>query len=73
MWLVRSQLQHMGPSLWQAGAFVTAVGCRGHGLRSSSLAFIAPQHVGSFPDQGSNPLPLHWKADSSALNHQGSP
>ena len=35
---------------------------------------VAPWHVGSqFPDQGWNPRPLHWKADSLPLDHQGSP
>ena len=28
---------------------------------------------GIFPDQGSNPRPLHWQADSQPLCHQGSP
>ena len=28
---------------------------------------------GIFPDQGSNPWPLHWQADSQPLRHQGSP
>ena len=28
---------------------------------------------GIFPDQGSNPCPLHWQADSQTLHHQGSP
>ena len=28
---------------------------------------------GIFPDQGSNPCPLHWQADSKPLNLQGSP
>ena len=28
---------------------------------------------GLFPDQGSNPCPLHWQADSQPLRHQGSP
>ena len=28
---------------------------------------------GIFPDQGSNPCPLHWQADSYQLSHQGSP
>ena len=37
-----------------------------HGL-SCSMA------RGIFPDQGLNLYPLHWKADSSTLNHQGSP
>ena len=28
---------------------------------------------GISPDQGSNPCPLHWQADSQPLRHQGSP
>ena len=28
---------------------------------------------GIFPDQGSNPCPPHWRADSQPLRHQGSP
>ena len=28
---------------------------------------------GIFPDQGPNPCPLHWQADSQPLSHQGSP
>ena len=28
---------------------------------------------GIFPDQGSNPCPLHWQVDSQPLLHQGSP
>ena len=28
---------------------------------------------GIFPDQESNPCPLHWQADSQPLRHQGSP
>ena len=28
---------------------------------------------GFSPDQGSNPCPLHWQADSQPLHHQGSP
>ena len=28
---------------------------------------------GIFPDQGSNPCPLHWQANSQPLHHQGSP
>ena len=28
---------------------------------------------GIFPDQGSNPCPLHWQADSQPLRHQGRP
>ena len=28
---------------------------------------------GIFPDQGSNPCPMHWQADSQPLRHQGNP
>ena len=28
---------------------------------------------GIFPDQGTNPCPLHWQADSQPLSHQGRP
>ena len=36
--------------------------------------FFAVRHMGSqFPDQGSNPHPLHLKATSSPPDHQGSP
>ena len=28
---------------------------------------------GIFPDQGSNPCPLHWQVDSQPLRHHGSP
>ena len=34
-----------------------------------SSCFVA---CGIFPDQGSNPCPLHWQADSQPLHHQGS-
>ena len=37
-----------------------------HGLSCSAAC-------GIFPDQGSNPCPLHWQADSEPLHHQGSP
>ena len=45
----------------RAGSVVVA-----HGL-SCSVA------CGIFPDQGSNPCPLHWQADSQPLRHQGNP
>ena len=45
----------------RAGSVVVAHGC------SCSTA------CGIFPDQGSNPCPLHWQADSQPLHHQGSP
>ena len=45
----------------RAGSVVVA-----HGLSCSAAC-------GIFPDQGSNPCPLYWQADSQPLRHQGSP
>ena len=45
----------------RAGSVVVA-----HGLS-------CPAACGIFPDQGSNPCPLHWQADSQPLRHQGNP
>ena len=45
----------------RAGSVIVA-----HGLSCSAAC-------GIFPDQGSNPCPLHWQADSQPLHHQGSP
>ena len=45
----------------RAGSVVVA-----HGPSCSAACEI-------FPDQGSNPCPLHWQADSQPLCHQGSP
>ena len=44
-----------------AGSVVVA-----HGPSCSTACGISP-------DQGSNPCPLHWQADSQPLRHQGSP
>ena len=45
----------------RAGSVIVA-----HGPSCSAPCWI-------FPDQGSNPCPLHWQADSQPLRHQGSP
>ena len=45
----------------RAGSVVVA-----HGLSCSTAC-------GILPDQGLNPCPLHWQADSQPLRHQGSP
>ena len=47
--------------LWLVGSVVVV-----HGLSCSAAC-------GIFPDQGSNPCPLHRQADSQPLHHQGSP
>ena len=38
------------------------------------VGLVAMRHVGTqLPTQGQNLHPLHWKADSQPLDHQGSP
>ena len=49
-----------------------------HRLQTHSSVVVAhgPSRsaaCGIFLDQGSNPCPLHWQADSQPLRHQGSP
>ena len=51
---------------------------RSTGSRRAGSVIVAHGPSGSaacgiFPDQGSNPCPLHWQADSQPLRHQGSP
>ena len=51
---------------------------RGTGSRRAGSAVVAhgpscSAACGILPDQGSNPCPLHWQADSQPLAHQGSP
>ena len=47
-----------------------------HRLQSTGSIVVAQelcfQTCGIFLDQGSNPSPLHWQADSQPLDHQGS-
>ena len=51
---------------------------RGTGSRCAGSVIVAhgpscSAACGILPDQGSNPRPLHWQADSQPLRHQGSP
>ena len=51
---------------------------RSTGSRRTGSVVVAhgpscPAACGIFPDQGSNPCPLHWQAASQPLRHQGSP
>ena len=62
--------------LWQAGATLHRGARASHYRVLSSCGAQAPDAqvaCGIFPDQGSNPCPLHWQADSQPLRHQGSP
>ena len=52
--------------LWSTGSRRAGPVIVAHGPSCSAAC-------GIFPDQGSNPCPLHWQADSQPLRHQGSP
>lgn len=57
-------------SMWTHELWLT--GPRTHGLQCGTPdSWSMPW--GIFPDQGSNPRPLHWKEDSYPLYHQWSP
>ena len=52
--------------------------CRSTGSRRAGSVVVAHRlscsaAFGIFPDQGPNPCPLHWQADSQPLRHQGTP
>ena len=52
--------------LWSTGSRRAGSVVVAHGPSCSTAC-------GIFQDQGSNPCPLHWQADSQPLRHQGSP
>ena len=52
--------------LWSRGSRRSGSVVVAHGPSCSAAC-------GILPDQGSNPCPLHWQADSQPLRHQGSP
>ena len=53
-------------SLWSTGSRRAGSAIVAHGPSRSAAR-------GILPDQGSNPCPPHWQADSQPLRHQGSP
>ena len=60
------------------GPLTIAASLRSTGSRRAGSVIVAHRPscsaaCGIFPDQGSNPCPLHWQADSQPLRHQGSP
>ena len=50
-----------------------STGSRRAGLVAVAHGPSCSAACGIFPDQGSNPCPPHWQADSQPLRHQGSP
>ena len=86
-WLCWGFISVRGLSLVAARGGHSSSQCAGLSL-SRPLSLWGSRHAGSvvvahrpsrsaacgiFPDQGSNPCPLHWQADSQPLSHQGSP
>ena len=89
LWLCWAFVSVRGLSLVAASWGHSSSRCAGLSLsRTLLLRTTGSRHAGSvivahgpscsaaceiFPDQGSNPCPLHWQADSQPLRHQGSP
>ena len=69
------QLSHVKKKkfIWLCWVLVASYGlfhCNAQAVEC--VGSVALQHVGSqFPDQGSNPCPLHWKADSLTTRPPG--
>ena len=61
-----------GP-LTVAASLVGSTGYRRAGSVAMAQGPSCSAARGIFPDQGLNPCPLHWQADSQPLCHQGSP
>ena len=89
LWLCWVFVSVRGPSLVVASGGHSSSRCVGLSLSwPLLLRSTGSRHTGSvivahgpscsaacgiFPDQGSNPCPLHWQTDSQPLRHQGSP
>ena len=61
-----------GLSLWRP-LLLRSTGSRRAGSVVVAHGPSCSTACGILPDQGSNPCPLHWQADSKPLRHQGSP
>ena len=59
--------------LWHLGSVAVARGLQSAGSVAVAHGPSCSVACGILPDQGSNPCPLHWQADSQPLHHQGSP
>ena len=74
------QLRRVGATLhrgaWASHYHGLSLWSTGSGRAGSVVVVHRPScsaACGIFPDQGSNPCPLHWQVDSQPLHHQGSP
>ena len=50
--------------LWHTGSVVVARGLQSAGSMVAAHGLSCSAACGIFPDQGSNPCPLHWQVDS---------
>ena len=89
LWLCWVSVSARGPSLAVASGGHSSSRCAGLSLSRPLLLWstgsrragsVVVAHgpgcsaaCGILPDQGSNPRPLHWQADSQPLRHQESP
>ena len=67
-----------GHSVAVCGVLIVAASLVEQGLQDVGSAAVLQglschMACGVFPDQGLNPCPLHWQADSLSLDHEGSP
>ena len=81
-WLCAGFLQLWGVGaapLWSAwashccGFSLCSTGSRSAGSNSCACGLRCSVACGMFPQQGSNPCPLHQQVDAYPLHHQGSP
>ena len=68
-----SSLRCAGLSLSRRPLLLRSTGSRRAGSVIVAHGPSCSAACGIFPDQGSNPCPLHWQADSQPLRHHGSP
>ena len=63
--------------IWLCQVWVTALGLSSCGVQASVVMALGPSYSVAcgilVPHQGSNLQPLHYKADSQPLDHQGNP
>ena len=63
----------LSPAVMLGLLLLQSTDTRVRGLDSVARGLSCPEVGGIFPDQGSNPCPLHWQVDCQPLDHQGSP
>ena len=73
MWQAGATLHHGAQASHYLGLSLPSTGSRRAGSVIVAHGPSCSVACGIFPDQGSNPRPLHWQADSQPLRHQGSP